>query len=436
MRKMLWGLAASALVLSSCSTNEVDDVVSGNDNPNAINFMTSTSKTTINDLDALKKDANGFKVYASNASNTAAWVIDGKNYKFTPDGADPLVGKWGWLDGPINWPTAGTGAYPLSFYAMYPNTPTTATVVGGIRTLNADIVVAQPQWNIDGTTDIGSVATGQTDYLATMATATAKPVNGYLSLTFSHIMSKINAAIIPGYNTKVYVQALKFHGSNTTNRFNYLSGAFSGVLGNPKTMTYANKGGAGYTASPAAKKSFMFEGTDQGEQTPMYFYPEAPATVHANNLMLMPQTQILQSFAKPLILVDGSTYIEVIYRVTDKNGKDLVGVTAASTTSIPNWDGTPTNVTNRPLFVKVGFAVSNEWVKGNGYMYKIMLGTVAGTGGNYLDNVYYDENGKRTTITIKDGGGKPVEPGDPVNKGTIDFIVDVTPWGETTTPIQ
>lgn len=425
MKKMLWGLAASALVLSSCSNNEVfDEPNNGLKDPNQINFMTSTTKANSNTKEQLK---GGFTVYANQSGKTAsnAWYLGPQTYKFTT--------AWGWDTGSAQteWPTAGTGNYPLDFYAFYPKTATgmavpTASVAGGVATLTAAITVQTP------TVTGGLVTTNQTDYLAAKASTVAKPGNGYLALNFQHIMSKINAAIIPGFNTNVHVQAVKFQKPRTNGTFNYVGQSWDITAAATRgVMTYMDKAipGSPYTGD-ASGKVMTFTGSNVAEDAtaaqPIY------NAGHGNNLMLVPQ--ILNPWVigvtKPDVpAVDGSeAYIEVIYRVTDKDGKDLIGYTDAS--KAPGWTTKPS--AGRPLFIKVGFPLTANWEKGKGYTYNIKLGTADATGGNYLEDTYYDENGEDTGIKITDGGGGTVNPGDPVSKGTIGFTVTVSDWTETT----
>lgn len=413
MKKMLWGLAASALVLSSCSTNEVDDVISGNDNPNVINFMSSTTKAGVNTITDIEK---GFNVYASNGTNPK-WYLGPQTYLKNT--------VWEWAEGSsvTTWPAAGTENYPLNFFAY--NTPSS---MGGGFTLNAETpgaLTAAITVGIPESTN-GAVTTNQFDFLAAKNSASTKPANGYLTLTFKHIMSKINAAIIPGNGVTAKVQALKFQQPRTNGTFNYVAQTWSDPTSVTKApMTYWNSG--------TNKTVKDFAGTDPSEAAKQPFY--TPATTHSNNLMLVPQglTAWAIGETKPDAPEGDESYIEVIYRVINSAAPnaDLVGWTKAE--DAPGYDKdneAHAKYAGKPLFIKVGFPLAATWEMGKGYTYNIKLGTADATGGNYLDDTYYDENGVDTNIPIKDGGGKPVKPGDPVANGTINFTVDVTGWDD------
>lgn len=427
MKKMLWGLAASALVLSSCSNNEVfDEPNNGLKDPNQINFMTSTTKANSNTKEQLK---GGFTVYANQSGKTAsnAWYLGPQTYKFTT--------AWGWDTGSAQteWPTAGTGNYPLDFYAFYPKTATgmeapTASVAGGVATLKAQITLGIP------TVKEGVVTTNQVDYLAAKKEVSSKPLNGFLPLDFKHIMSKINAAIIPGNQTNVKVQKLAFNGFGSDFEYNYVEEGHSvGMPNSMVSMTYFDKASA-----TTGDKIMNFAGTDENEGTATPFYTGS----HSNHLMLCPEhdgTTWVPATDK--VPTAEKALIEVIYRVTDNGtpAKDLLGFTKAE--DAPGYDVNNQDhakYAGKPLFIKVGFPlpttvgeganIASSWQAGKGYNYKIKLGTADATGGNYIDNKYIDEYGTLTEIPITDGNGKPVEPGDPVANGTIGFIVNVTEW--------
>lgn len=432
MKKMLWGLAASALVLSSCSNNEVfDEPDNGLKDPNQINFMTSTTKASINTKEELK---TGFTVYASNAASlaatpAAAWYLGPQTYKFTT--------AWGWDTGSAQtqWPAAGETNYPLSFYAFYPQDAgdddgfiPTASVAADKATLTAAITLGIP------TVEGGVVKTNQVDYLAAKKVVSSKPLNGFLPLDFNHIMSKINAAIIPGNQTNVKVQKLAFNGFGSNFEYDYVAEDYSvGMPNSMVSMTYFDKASA-----TTGDKIMNFAGTDVNEGTATPFYTGA----HSNHLMLCPEhdgtTWVPATDKAPTA---EKALIEVIYRVTDNGtpAKDLLGFTNAE--DAPGYDGTNAEhakYAGKPLFIRVGFPLPtivgegenavSSWQAGKGYNYKIKLGTADASGGNYIDNEYIDENGNKTGIPITDGNGKPVEPGDPVANGTIGFIVNVTEW--------
>ncbi len=147
-----------------------------------------------------------------------------------------------------------------------------------------------------------------------------------------------------------------------------------------------------------------------------------------------------------------NAYIEVIYRITEGTA-NYIGYTNAvayltdypafvnGSTTWGSWtrlgEGGGTEY-NGALFIKVGFQLTVNWTPGKGYTYNICLGTADSTNGHYTDTTYYDQDGNDTGIPVIGPDGEPVEQGDPVTSGIINFLISVTNWDDspTATPLQ
>ena len=427
--KIFMTTATICLILAGCSKNEVTNLNS--QNPDVISFSSTTSRASINTLGSIQNDVSGFEVYATSPATPTTWYtgVNGtENYRFfsTPNP------NWGWVSAgnPI-WPTT-TAGYPMNFYAMYPN--------------DGAAPFAHP--NIQRAITIAALAANQTDHLAAREIGVAgKPSDGRLSLTFEHILSKVNFGIIPGFDKTVIVQEAGVQNVHSVNTYNYVAGTWG-----PTTATDADYDY--YKETALATKSFG-PGTDDTEvaATPFYTLP------HSNHLMLMPQTH--GTWAVPTIPpatyagdIATESYASLTYRLTDVATGDKIGYTAAGDYLVDyptvlatdyiwaSYTGIGAAGGGTPylgeLFIKAGFpfaASDFTWARGKGYIYNIGLGTAGSCNGYYTETTYFDEDGIDTTIPIIGPKGTQVEVGDPVTDGIIHFKVFVTNWDDTTTPI-
>ncbi len=419
MKRLFIALATVSLILTGCSKNETEDY--NIPNPDVITFSSSTSRAVIADLSTLTNATNGFRVYGKTNDVNNAWYtnVDGSNnYKYST--------SWGWAGTPATWPTSAA-SYPMNFYAMYPDVApaeTPATV------LTREITIA------------GSAST-QEDLLAAKATANAKPASGQLSMVFNHILSKVNFGVIAGNGMTPEVQSVEVRNVHSKNTYDYISQAWDVTTTDIASYDYFRN-----TALP-------FTTTGSDEDTPVPFYTDnTTPTAASAHLMLMPQssaTSAPEPWDKTQSDLDTDAYIKVIYRITDASG-NYIGYDKGSDyltdyTNYPNditWEpytgGLGTNGTteyNGHLYICVGFPLTINWTPGKGYTYNICLGTASSTNGYYVDDTYYDENGVDTGIPINGPDDKPVKPGDPVTGGTINFLISVANWDDTTpTPLQ
>lgn len=283
MKKIILSLATIGLVLASCSKDEVTGVnVQG---PDVIKFNSTTSRAAISNIETIKP---GFRVYGTSGSAPAAWYtgIDGTVlYRYSG-------GAWGWASGAPQWPTETTG-YPMTFYAMYPADDTNLTATAP-STLTREITIA-------------ATRAAQTDMLGAKASTTSKPSDGALSMTFNHILSKVDFGVIAGLNTTPVVLSM---GTN-----NVYDKATYDYVGETWLAAPAISGNATYAYYDGAIKIFTI-GTDTAEETAQPFY----IGTNSEYLMLMPQTHA--AWQKNTATLATGSYAGMIYRlgtITDAN---------------------------------------------------------------------------------------------------------------------
>ena len=385
--KTMVALLAVTLLFVKCSKNEVSSV--NDPNADAIGFDISTGKTRANviDLGALQLEANGFGVYATNGASSNLF-IDNKAYKYEG-------GKWKWAELNMLWPKEDIN-FPINFYAYYPQASTKLN-----STLTAKYTVA-------------ATPETQVDLLAANQVGVGyKPISGNVTLTFRHMLSKIDFKVVTGSKITVEVQSIAVRN-----------------VGNAGTFNFAN---LAWTAPPNAWNSGFSYMTAQAPKSINKFVNQTIAKDVAGSsgsLMLMPQDLKNQAWNKTLAGLSTQSYIEVVYRVYETDGgKDVVGFSDA--TKHPDYADLGNGVTG-PLFVKVGYPLPTEWQMGKAYAYTIYIDGIS-SGGNLIEENFIDENGEETDLPVVDPEtGEPIEPPGPIfpDKDEIGFVVSVENWGE------
>jgi hypothetical protein len=384
MKKLVLSLAAATLLFASCTKEETTSVIADK-NPNSIGFDLSTGKAgtraaTAN-LAALKGDASGIGIYATNTSSATEFIANA-GYKWNASGS-----KWGWDGTEQAWPTTEDG-YPINFYAYYPKSGTTLST-----TLTA-------QYNIGQNT----VASPQKDLLAANQTGIVnRPASSNVALNFKHILSKVDFKVKAGAGMTVEVQSIAVHSAGSIRTFDY------------STLTWN-------TAAPTTNVNYSYMAAPVVPAN--IFAGQSPAVANSvtgtsGSLMLLPQNFSARAWDKTAATISTASYIEVVYRMTETaTGDDVVGYTNAK--NHPDFDET-TNAAldGKPLFVKVGFPLNTNWLMGKAYTYTINLGTPSSSGGNLVDDNFMDENGD-------DSGLPVVDPSDEDEKNIPDPIVDIT----------
>ena len=417
--KFLMFTATASIVMVSCSKSEVTKF--NVQNPDVIGFSLTTSRAPINTLLTVQSNSAGFEVYATNPGSITAtsWYtgVDGtENYGYGTSGTN-----WGWIaSGNPTWPTSAVG-YPMSFYAMYPS----------------DGVAPYTYPNIQRVITIAALATNQVDHLAARAIGVAgKPSDGRLSMTFNHILSKIDFGIVAGHAKTVILQESGVQNVHSVATYDYVTGLWGSTGTDTDYEYYKN-----------LMTPIQFTGTDTNEATPVPIYTAG----HSNHLMLMPQTAHITWDPTGIIVantVTAGSFASLTYRLTNA-ADDEIGYTNAGDYEVdypgyltgiswPGWStytalGSGTDEYNDALFIKVGFplaAANFTWALGKGYTYNIGLGTNGSCNGYYTADTYFDKDGNDTGIPVIGSDGTKVDIGDPVTDGIIHFKVTVTNWDD------
>ncbi len=422
MKKILVAIAVAGVMLTGCTKNQTDGFKV--QNPDVIGFSTSTSRASVYDLSTLTDDPAGFKVFGQTANVSGAWYdnVDGtNNYAFAS-------GAWGWAGEDAVWPTTD-GSYPMTFYAVYP-----------VKNLTSETVAA-----LSDNIEIAAAAADQVDMLSAKATAGGKPASGQVSLTFKHILSKVNFGVIAGHEMRVEVQSVAVRNVNSKGTYNYITQTWSGATTSPAGYSYFF-----YLPANNAQLPYFETTGGSGEDTAVPIYA---GTDHSNHLMLMPQSSASGAPAawdKTIANLANGAYIEVTYLIVDTSTDpedDYIGYRQGTTyldehtgfaANNNGWEptytgglGTGTAQYDGFLYVKVGFPLTLNWEAGKGYTYNICLGTANSTNGYYISDNYIDDDGNETNVPILDPKGDPIEPGEPVTDGIINFLVAVDPWTDT-----
>lgn len=256
MKKILFA-AMAALAITSCSQNEIDGIDNGNQKSKAeIGVNTIVKKgaraavTTNNSFQSFK--LTGYIVESSNIASSG-WgnaYIDGAEYK----GGQ---GNWTTTSGTFYWPTTD-----MQFFG-YTN----------------DVTYHEPANNTVTPTisyTLPEAAANQKDIIVAYSKDVTKPDNNTLSLTFQHILTRINFAVKladPNYNYTV---------SSIT---------ITGAKGGNATYTFGGTEGKGGTwditgTAPVNGYSYLFNANELTPTGDIYDYTES---VGDNSLMLYPQ---------------------------------------------------------------------------------------------------------------------------------------------------
>jgi len=389
--KFLLSLSVTALMTASCSKNEVSDI--NNFDADAIGFELSTGKTraVVSNLGAIQSDAAGFGVYATNGTS-AAMFIENKAYKYD-------AGEWKW-EGQKNtwpkWPADETG-FPIHFYAYYP--------LSSASSLNSALTHEYT---------IAATPAAQTDFLAAnRKDVIARPGSSNVNLNFTHILSKIDFAVVKATNVAVELQSIAVNSVGNKRTFNF---ADLDWLAQP--VAWGDKYNFMKAPAVAANK---FEGDDTG----------GVVQGSDGSLMLMPQDLDGRAWEDwKIASLDAKSHIAVVYRVNEReNGADILGY--ADATKHPDYEEKGNGITGG-LFLKVAYSLDTNWGKSKAYTYSVYLGAPGASGGILIDDMFYDKDGNRTELPVIDPNTEePLDPEKPIvdTEKPIGFVVDVEEWG-------
>lgn len=325
-------LGAMALV-SSCSNYQTVDINDGN----AIKFGVTAGKSSRavqNDLTALEKDGNSFKV----------WAVDAENNKYI-DGAEVTYNgtSKAWAMGTKKfWPQS-----PLSFFALYP-----ANTVAN-PTLNKTSMSFT--YNVDGATDM-LYATKLEMGRPTTASG------GTVGLNFNHALSQIVFKVMnTSSDIKVTVRAIEIENVYSTGNFactktTNIGGSVINAEGESNAGEWTGQNTiAGYTAWKATTEDPAYNVTDKASD----FSKIA-------NLFLMPQTLI------PWYNTSTSTW-------TAQGARVLVDCVIKDSANDQVWPKTGDSG-------KVAISLPGTWNPGYKYTYTIVFGEGAGYDPSTPDN--------------------------------------------------
>ncbi|MDR2911015.1 MAG: fimbrillin family protein [Bacteroidales bacterium] len=406
MKKVILAMAVVAL-MASCSKDEVTNL---NVNPDQISLVGTTTRATIANVSNLQ--TSGFTVYGTAANVADAWYSDGNA---SIDGAnkhiyDGAKGTWNFTT-PVKWPT-DAAKYPMNFYAIYPE----ATSANGFSSLTA---TASTQ-TVTGTFSVKPTAAEQIDLLSATASAAAKPMSSSLSITFKHLLSKVDFGLNVATGHTAYVQGLAINNVSMQGlrKFTDASPSWGMIDGAYNKYTYDGTIYDSPTGNPTANALPVIPWAGTGTAKPIF------SGVHSNHLMLMPQADNNQNWittSPNTVEPDGKSHVTMMYRLAKAGDDNYIGYADAS--NHPAYAGSALKTANYTgaLFVKVGYPFTLDWKEGKGYIYNI---TLPGSGGYLLDQNYYDENGNRTDLVVgdEDGDNNPDGPKVPEALTGDDYI--------------
>ncbi len=383
MKKILLSFAAIAM-LASCSKEEANSSrIEGDPSIIAFNSFTAVTKVADAVIANLQNDVAGFNVYATDSRATPLFIINAQAYKYTAP-------AWGWTTDQ-KWSVIET--YPANFYATYPNVAITDP--------------AAPKFAYNVNADVPSTSSAintQVDLLAANQSVNAMPGNGTVPFAFQHILSKIDFRVAASPQVKTYIQSIKIWNAGVS-----------------ATYTF----GTGWSATTATTNSFTYRPVAAATNAIAYNSATAQTVNSSSALMMMPHITASTPWNGKTANINTGTYVEVVWRMTDAAGTDIVGFTNA--TAHPNYAGIPAS---GGLWVKGGFPITANWAAGTYYTYTIVLDGVNGTGGTLIGDKFFDDNGNEVALIVKTPDtGDVINPDDPIidNNKVIKFNVSVDP---------
>jgi len=418
IKKVIFSMAAVALLTFSCTRSEVENFNITTPNAISLNPNTASTRAAIMDLDSLKLDVYGFVVYADTVGTAISddWFIDRANHVFGTDG-------WGFYPS-ILWPNTG---YPLVFLAYYPD-DSNSGVITGVTTPALPFTSSSLELAISIPPEKGL----QEDILVARDTQLIeKPSNGQLQIDFKHILSKVNftvstsdgTSLITDPDHKAYILAVGFSNLFSTNTFEAVDDTWGPLAPGDPTADYNyHNAFVGLTGADIYDE-IEFVNADKNP----FFTGAAADTSH---LMLLPQDPIKWVVTGTIAAPTNEAHIKMLYRLQVSGNDDFIGYLHAD--DHDDYSTTPSiaGYTDQ-LYVLVGFSYAGTWESGKGYSYDIPL---PGKGGGiYLDVNYYDNQGNKTDLVIPGA----VIGGHVLGIDHITLDPDITNWNnQTSTEVE
>jgi len=412
-------IAAVAIMAVSCSMNETEVINVPTSDAIALNPSTAVTRAYITKKTNL--EAN-FGVFATSGTNPTGWYNDGQ---YSIDGTNHhyLNGSQWDFRNPVKWPKADeTTKYPMNFYAFHPATTNSVMEVKPVTT---------PNYNVTLDVTVPQEVANQIDIVATKGSTNTKPATSSLTLTFKHILSKVNFSVTntnTGQDDKAFVQAVGFVNINSKNTYDVKEEGWPNPATTVKNYNYYKTFTDGVTGTDILEPKEFIGSVAQNKE---YFYDNnSNPTLDGANMMLLPQipqTWINAPSDEKSKPANGDAYVRVMYRYELTGDPNYIGFRHAQ--DHPEWansdyaDKNPTY--NGPLYVYAVFSYESTWGKGNGYLYNIPLPGVGG--GRLFDENLYDDKGNPTDLKLPGGEEeKPIITTDEF----IHLIPIVTDWAD------
>jgi hypothetical protein len=390
-KRFIFSVAAIAIMMVSCSQNEMQEVYVPSSDAITLDPSTLATRASIANLQTLQGDDDGFAVYAENGAPAIGWhaAIGGSNNHFYNVGTK----KWNFKN-PVQWPTEPTD-YPMTFIAYYPTAPN--KVITEVKAVFPDVLLD---------IEIPVKSSEQLDVLAGEKGTNSKPATATISMGFHHVLSKVHFSVTNIYkgdktNTQnAYVLAVGFCNLHTNNVYDIRKTEWSTpITDDLDNYSYYNDF-VGLTGNEKYTE-MLFKGADRGKFN-------SSAFVFANSfMMLLPQNPVKWDTSDPEAVEDPTdtkeAYVKMLYRVEETAAPEnlnFIGFHKAS--DHPNYDNSELAKTgyDGPLYVLVGYSYEPAWISGKGYEYNIPI--PGSTGGRLLDKNYYDDQGNETDLEVED----------------------------------
>jgi hypothetical protein len=406
MKKIFVSAVATLFVLAGCSGNKSPEA--GNSSADYLSLDATATRAAIVNVSTLQTDMAGFKVYGTAADAPDVWynggsgqVIDGtNNHVFGTDS------QWNFVTR-VKWPSSAT-AYPMNFYACYPASP------AGLY------MTSETPDNLTGTYTVQPTAAAQVDFLAAhAATGAVKPANDMLNITFKHLLSKVDYGFHVENDYEAHVQAVVVENVANERVYDFINENWT-TASEPtaaqcnNSYLYSGLLDGGQTAINGSVLTF----TGNGNNTPIY------TAADNAGLMLMPQNISAQTWVPNSDVPGSKSHVRVVYRLQKSEEPDYIGY--ADATRHPDYAGSQAETDNYTgaLYIVVGYPFTLDWEAGKGYTYNIVL--PGETGGILLEDTFFDENGRPTTLEVPN-----LDPGDMMlGDGYIHLIPEVEDWND------
>lgn len=409
MKKLnyFFGAALLSATLVGCTNDEVFDENITSSNEIEMNVYSGKNATRAVDA-TIGGTFTSFKTYCTTADAKGDFN-DVYTYNTT-------TSKWGWASS-HTWPST-EASYPMRFYALADNaSPNTAyALLPGVPPATAKTYIyTVPDFS------------AQVDLLACMQTAVRKPVGGTLPFPFKHALSKVAFKLKVGAGVKLVLISMKIRNINSVGTITLDNNALSwGTIGTTRDYVHCN-----FTSETGA----VYDNSANASATVFNVKTTTGAT--DQSMMLLPQTAAAWDLITNTIArFQTGTFIEMIYRMEDASGKNLIGFKNTSPAT--------------PYYVKVGLPLYTgtyntetktgtlTWNNGYVYTYTISLGTPDSSDGYLTDGKFVNADGTSTTVGVRipAGGTANTDPtqgdvrnlNDPLTTSDINLNVTIEPW--------